>query len=237
MLRKDPNRRRPRAGSAQRAAGASRATAARFVLYVEGARDRDILESWARRVQPSVARAIERNTVILGGRRPARAADDFRRRGGHAKGWRGLVVLDRDHHEPDENGVHHDGDQQQADGLELFVWGRRHIESYLLVPSAIRRVVGSGVDAARIEQALADPALMRGGDGRGEIAALHAKRILGAGGSLSEALGTDLHAGEIARAMRAEELHADVHSLLDRIGALSGTLEKGPEVVIRPPRG
>ena len=62
---------------------------------------------------------------------------------------------------------------------------------------------------------------------------LHAKRFLGAGGSLSEALGVDLRAGEIARAMRAEELHADVRTVLGRIGALSGVALPQPEVVIR----
>ena len=45
-----------------------------------------------------MTRCIERNTVILGGRRPARAVADFQRRGGVAAGRRGLVVLDRDHH-------------------------------------------------------------------------------------------------------------------------------------------
>jgi hypothetical protein len=63
---------------------------------------------------------------------------------------------------------------------------------------------------------------------------LHAKRILGAGGLLSEALGAELRAGDIARAMRVEDLHGDVHDLFDRIGTLSGVAVRGPEVVIRP---
>ena len=63
---------------------------------------------------------------------------------------------------------------------------------------------------------------------------VHAKRILGAGGSLSEALGAELHAGDIARAMRPRELHEDVRALFSRIAALSGLAVDGPEVVIRP---
>ena len=62
---------------------------------------------------------------------------------------------------------------------------------------------------------------------------LHAKRFLGVGGSLSEALGMDLRPGEIARAMRADELHADVRTLLTRIGSISGVATPPPEVVIR----
>jgi hypothetical protein len=65
---------------------------------------------------------------------------------------------------------------------------------------------------------------------------LHAKRLLGAGGLLSEVLGVELRAGEIAKAMRAEELHEDIRLLFGRIGSLSGAVAEGPEVVIRPPR-
>jgi hypothetical protein len=73
-------------------------------------------------------------------------------------------------------------------------------------------------------------------DGAGASAgdSLHAKRVLGAGGSLSEALGVELRAGDIARSMRTEDLHGDVHDLFDRIGTLSGVSPRDLEVVIRP---
>jgi len=119
-------------------------------LYVEGARDREILGCWARRLDVGLARYIEKNTVILGGRRPARAISDFRKRGGVDAGFSGLIVLDRDDHPhaasgsvtPAENGdasTLSTGSARVEDGtaeagLELFVWGLRHIESYLLVP-------------------------------------------------------------------------------------------------------
>ena len=194
------------------------------MLYVEGPRDREILETWARRVEPAVARLIEERTVIMGGRQPVRALEDFRKRGGGGAGWRGLIVLDRDHHETHDEEVGPD-DLVAEPGLELFVWGLRHIESYLLVPSAIRRLA-RGLDGAERLEALIAAELE--GEGRG-----HAKRFLGAGGSLAEVLGTDLRAGEIARAMREDELHADVRGLLVRIGALSGVATPRPEVVIR----
>ena len=222
----------------------------RFVLYVEGPRDREILETWARRAAPGLARCIARKSVILGGRQPARALRDFRARGGEADGWRGLVVLDRDHH-PSGPLDEARAELGQEPGLELFVWGLRHIESYLLVPDAIRRLLRLSAEDDRIERALRALAERErtGEDGAGRAPlepdasdlddlsagrdATHAKRVLGAGGLLSESLGQELRAGEIARAMRAEELHQDVHALLARVGALSGLARSSPEVVIR----
>lgn len=248
MFRKDRNHPRPSAGSRSPSGSGSPKSPSRgacatssgpagdpFVLYVEGARDREILWCWARRAEPGLARCIERNTVILGGRRPARALADFRNRGGADAGLRGLIVLDRDdHHERDEN-------PQAAvaeTGLEVFVWGLRHIESYLLVPAALRRVLRPPIDAPRVDRVLANHmAMARERTGQGsDSGSVHAKRILGAGGSLSEALGTELRAGEIARAMRVDDLHDDVVALFKRIGTLSGLAPQGPEVVVRPPR-
>ena len=278
MLAKDPKRRKSPSGSRARRNGVrsdatfeqsfspSRAADPRlgghFVLYVEGARDREILECWARRVDPGLARCIERNTVILGGRRPARALVDFQKRGGVAAGYSGLIVLDRDdqlHEESTDAGFAElesvsllsaeRSDHNQPDGgLEVFVWSLRHIESYLLVPAAIGRMLRLGKNDRTVERFIeinsTDDARAIGANEAwkqsvGDVAtgvrgSLHAKRVLGAGGSLSEALGTDLRAGDIARAMRIEDLHRDVRSLFDRIGKLSGLRVKSPEVVIRP---
>ena len=192
-----------------------------FVLYVEGARDREILEYWARRVAPEVARVIDRQAVILGGRQPARAVVDFRKRGGALAGLRGLIVLDRDDHP--ENAT--DPAVLAEDGLEIFSWSHRHIESYLLVPAVLRRLVGLDPDDRRIER------FVETGEQGPE--SLHAKRVLGAGGSLSAALGVELRAGEIARAMRPDELHQDVLDLFERIARAAGLIRLGPEVVMR----
>ena len=205
-----------------------------FVLYVEGARDREILGCWARRAEPALARCIERQTIILGGRRPARALADFRKRSQSTSRLRGLVVLDRDERDSEEE---EDSGLSEESRLELFVWSLRHIESYLLVPAAIRRVVGVPKDDLRVDRALADQiAREKRVQGHAAPGGVHAKRILGAGGSLSEALGQELRAGDIARAMRGVELHDDVRTLFRRMGALSGLVETGPEVVIRATR-
>lgn len=207
------------------------------MLYVEGARDREILATWARRLQPDVVRAIEQSAVILGGRQPARALRDFERRGGAAEGWRGLIVLDRDDHDPSPAppATFATDVQPAPSGLETFVWSLRHIESYLLVPAAIRRVLGDAEDDPRVESALAEARFLETGVSTATAEDPHAKRLLGPGGVLSERLGQTLAAGTIAGVMRREDLHPDVHALLARIGELAGVTPRLPEVVVRRP--
>lgn len=202
-----------------------RAEQGRFVLYVEGPRDREILVCWARRVDRDLARVIDRHAVILGGRRPARALSDFRKSGGDAAGRKGIVVLDRDDHHSAtiDAGL---AELTHETGLDVFIWGRRHIESYLLVPAALRRLVGLDSDDRRIERFVEAA--------EEDAESLDAKRILGAGGSLAAVVGTELRAGEIARIMRPDELHSDVIDLFDRISRASGVANNRPEVVVRP---
>ncbi|MEN8159838.1 MAG: hypothetical protein ABFS41_07195, partial [Myxococcota bacterium] len=89
------------------------------VLYVEGPRDRDILEGWARAESARLGRALDDAAVILGGRQPDRAAAHFLEERERRPGLRGLCVLDRDGGgEPMPPGL---------PGLEVFTWSRRHI--------------------------------------------------------------------------------------------------------------
>ncbi len=180
-----------------------------FVLYVEGARDRDILHAWAQRVSPPLADVVTRNAVILGGRQPRRAVEHFRgslsREG--AGEVRGLCVLDGDGGEPVDSYAHED-----EPGLQFFTWSRRHIESYLLVPSAIRRSVRQPADASRVERIL-----RRHLPSQGDEAAyrrIDAKRLLGPEGVINRAIRRPLAPGRIARAMHQREFHPDIHDLL-----------------------
>jgi len=175
-----------------------------FVLYVEGPRDRSILRAWASRLIPEHAVTLVRGAVILGGRRPARAIEHFR--SGHA-GAHALCVLDRDEDDPPS--------PQAESGLQFFVWGRRHIESYLLVPAAIRRALALSEGDRRVE-ALLDGALPAADDAAA-WRVLDAKRLLGEKGPLARALGRPLPLARIARATREEELHPDVHSVFARL--------------------
>jgi hypothetical protein len=194
-----------------------------FVVYVEGARDRDVLAAWARRLSPPLARAFAPACVILGGRQPARAADLLARRREALGAARGLCVLDSD--------LPASPSPPASDGLEVFTWSRRHIESYLLVAPAIERAARASDARLRrlLEDELPDP-----GD-EGALLSFDAKRFLGVKGPLARLLGRTLSPGGIARAMRGEEIHADVRGLCERIALGLGVVE--PEVTVerRPP--
>ena len=175
-----------------------------FTLYVEGPRDRSILRAWAHRLMPEHAPDLLAGAVILGGRRPARAVEHFRAR---AAGSQGLCVLDRDEEAPAE--------PVPEDGLEFFTWSRRHIESYLLVPGAIRRALSLPASDHRLEAAL-ERELPDDADDLG-WRALDAKRLLAETGPLARLLGRPLPLARIARATREDELHADVHEIFERL--------------------
>ena len=175
-----------------------------LVLYVEGPRDRSILRAWAHRLVPEHARALLADAVILGGRRPERAVEHFQQR---AAGSFGLCVLDRD----DEARPA----PEAADGLEFFTWGRRHIESYLLVPGAMRRALELSPSDHRLETALA--AELPEADDLPGWQSLDAKRLLGDRGTLALALGRSLPLARIARCTREAELHTDVHAVFARL--------------------
>lgn len=187
-----------------------------FFLYLEGPRDKEILCSWARRLSRPLERAIDGSVVILGGRRPKRAIEHFRRASEECGTTRGLCVLDRD-----------DAAEPLADevpGLEFFTWPRRHIESYLLVASAIGRHA-AGSDAGRIEVLLETDVP--------DLARVHAKTLLGPQGPIARELGVAISAAGVARVMRREEIHDDVHDLFARVSDAAGIRHREPVVVHR----
>ncbi len=208
MLRFDP----------AQAAGLSD-TRGSFVLYLEGPGDRGILDAWCRRLLPSMAGRLSRASVILGGRRPARAVEHFRALGGAEAGARGLCVLDRD------NDLGPPLPESVEPGLEFFTWGRRHIESYLLVPDAICRGLRLPDADRRVQRVLREHLPPEGDEEA--YRALDAKRILGPGGALSLALGVPIPAARVARATRVSELHADVHDFFERLRREFGVPDAG----------
>ena len=217
------SRRRSRRG---KAAGSPRKErpADDFVLYVEGPRDRDLLRIWAKRVSHALARSLEGCVVIMGGRQPARAAKHFARVHGERAGVSGLVVLDRDHHDPAN-------DWTPLEALDLFTWPRRHIESYALVPEAIRRAAGVSSEDTRVDRILAEH-LPHPSDTEA-LQGFDAKRLLGARGPLARELGGIISTADIARCMRIDEVHPDVLGVLGRVGAALGVGGRRPEVVVR----
>jgi hypothetical protein len=177
------------------------------VLYVEGPRDRDILEGWARADSAPLGRALNAAVVILGGRQPERAAAHFAEEKARRPGLQGLCVLDRDDGAPTGSA--------RLDGLEVFTWSRRHIESYLLVPAAIQRSLRAPDREGRVARLLRQH--LPAWDDERSLRDLDAKRLLATHGPLARGLGEPLALGRIARLMRREELHADVSALLARV--------------------
>jgi hypothetical protein len=190
----------------------------RAFLYVEGPRDREIIEGWAQCTSRRLAECVRGSTVILGGRQPARAREHLADARAEYAEARGLCVLDRDQ----EHAFPGAPDALQ-DGLELFVWSRRHIESYLLVPAALRRVLRDPDPRALRALAAELPAL---DDERG-WRELDAKRRLGA-------YGQRFPWGRVARGLRDDELHLDVREFLGRLALLFG-VATAPHVVHRRP--
>ncbi|MGH0030982.1 MAG: hypothetical protein ACQGVC_14405 [Myxococcota bacterium] len=186
-----------------------------LVFYVEGPRDRSILRAWAYRLMPRGARSLFQASVILGGRRPERALAHFAERFGHVAGARAICVLDRDGGDaaaPDTNGY----------DLRFFTWSRRHIESYLRVPAAIRRALGLPDGDRRVERLL--EWLPSAGD-EPAWRSLDAKKLLAQRGPIPLALGRTLPLARIARSTREAELHPDVHALF---GQVQGLLDEPP---------
>jgi hypothetical protein len=199
-------------------AKSSRPASRRLILYVEGPQDRAIMKAWAYRLLPSMGRRLFGASVILGGRRPARAVEHFCGAGGSEAGLVGLCVLDRD-----------DGNQplipdSGVSGLEFFTWGRRHIESYLLVPAAIQRSLRMPPDGdRRIRRAI--NAALAGSVDEAAYGQIDAKRLLGPNGDLPRVVGQPISVQRVARATRVEELHPDVHLLFDRLREGLGILQ------------
>ncbi|HKJ23763.1 MAG TPA: hypothetical protein VKB65_03010 [Myxococcota bacterium] len=172
-----------------------------------------MLRIWCERHQPGSVEIVGQ-AVILGGRQPHRAVEHFRVVRDADPDARGLCVLDRDDAPAPEPA-------SDEPGLELFTWGRRHLESYLLVAAALRRAGRDQKERFRLERFARDslppasdePAWRR----------LDAKRLLERDGPLHRILGRPLPTGTIARSLRGDELHGDVLSLLGRlISAIRG---------------
>jgi len=197
-------------GSARRSA--PRSAGRPFALYVEGPRDQSLLGAWAQRISPALADVLADVTVILGGCQPARAAEHLRELRERDADATGVCVLDRD-----VEGAPRPPPVEEP-GLELFTWGRRHIESYLLVPAAIGRSLGLGPDDARIARFF-ERALPRHEAGLG---AVDAKPLFAFQGELQQLVGRPVRPIQVARAMFAGEIHADVRTLLARVRAGAG---------------
>ena len=108
---------------------------------------------------------------------------------------------------------------EKPEGLGFFTWPRRHIESYLLVPGAMRRSMRLRPEDPRLRELLGDLP----GDGSGEVLrSVDAKRLLAAKAAAARELGTLLSPARIARCMHRNDLHPDIVNLLARLRDAAG---------------
>ncbi len=187
----------------------------RFALYLEGPRDRDILRNFAHRLSPRLARAMDPCVRILGGRRPARAVELFRDLADEAGPAtpRGICILDRD--------TPHPGAPQEVlpdePKLDFVVWGRRHIESYLVVPEAIRRCLARKADASSIDRFSAD--YLPQDIDEEYFHSFNAKHLLAGLGPIARTFGRPLRPRDIVHRMLPNEIHPDVRQVLATVSA------------------
>ena len=134
-------------------------------------------------------------------------------------------MLDRDHHSDDEELLH------AEPGLELFTWGRRHIESYVLVPAAIERLLARRPEPGRLDRTIEWH--LPAPDDEVACRAVNAKHLLGLKGPLASSFGGEIAPSEIARCMRTDELHPDVLDLYARIRSALELIDPPLEIVRR----
>jgi hypothetical protein len=183
----------------------------RFALYVEGPRDRDVLRQFANKLSPELARTMDPCVQILGGRRPERAAKLFRSKVSQADSGdetppTALCILDRD------DPVNCRNDFPEEPGLDFVIWKRRQIESYLMVPRAIRNCCRSTRHSPALDHLL-DVLIPDPGD-EAKLRDLDAKRVLAAQGPIARVVGRPLRARDIVRSMSPLDVHADVRGVL-----------------------
>ncbi len=211
----------------------------RGVLYVESDGDRSILRSWANVLHHPARDVLDSGLVHpLAGHRPAEARRHFFALQAVRPHVRGVLLLDRDNRDVAPHEV-------EAGGLAVRRWGRYEIENYLLVPAALERFAaewfatpggdsGGSIFALSMRRAVArlfPPAAVADPLGSpGVLAGVKASRDI-LPQLLAEA-GIELSKPDyylIAAAMRPEEIHPDVRSMLDTIGEHLGATPGTPD--------
>lgn len=205
-------------------------------LYVEGETDFRLLRAWADVLDHPLRNWFEPNErgpawQEMRGRNPREARAHFFALKAVRPDIRGIVVLDSDNRQIPPH-------ELSGDGFDIRAWVRYEAENYLLVPEVLRRFVtaeGAGAIAAeaglRYLQEELPPAFFlhpaENSDFMRSVAA--SKRLLP---GFFAAAGMPMFRKAdyflIAKQMSADEVHADVKTMLDAIQAAVGTAE--PEV-------
>jgi predicted ATPase len=196
-------------------------------LYVEGDTDFRLLRAWARVGQHRVGPWFEPGNdgpawQEMKGRNPREARAHFFALKAVRPAMRGVILLDSDNRQLPER-------ELRGDGLSVSIWPRYEAESYLLVPSALRRFVEAQTSAIHAEAGMQflreqlPPAFFDAPQANSEfLISVAASKTLIPGffraAGMPEFRKADYFL--VAEQMTADELHADVSATLDAIAAV-----------------
>ncbi len=188
------------------------------VMYVEGETDTSILSEWARILDHPSRNFLSRSFVHpLDGRNIEAAKGHFFAMRAVCPEIRGLCLLDGDNrNEPDT--------EFTKAGLEIIRWKRYEIENYLLIPEAIKRLVGFPLMEPLIDEEF-EKLVPSGTDPFGDHPALSRVKAsveylepwLAKAGRPT--LKKDLNL--LAGMMEPDEIHPEVVGVLDKINELA----------------
>ena len=208
------------------------------ILYVEGSSDIEILRLIAASMGKDDSLFDRIPYHVLGGRDPKSAREHYLGVRSFRDDCAGICLLDPDIDRPGlQEAVRH----HREEGLEFFIWQRRHLESYMLVPEAIARAANMGamfenqiIEAFR-DFLAARPRAVLFPENVEDYRKLHldwmetfdAKRWIFSpypkdGGFIHIHAGGNITPQHVAQCMTSDEVHEDVARFIERLYALCG---------------
>ena len=215
-----------------------------MVLYTEGTTDFEILRIWASVLGKDVSVFDRLPLHVLGTRDPKQAREHFSGVKSFRSDIEGVCVLDPD---KDPEALYSSIEHLKEDALEYFVWKRRHLESYLLVPEAIGRAM-AGHESPLLQDQVAGafrdflkepPRALLFPDQVTDYRSLaidwmkdfDAKRVIFSPDPTDKSFVVsqgfpDITPQHVAQAMLPSEIHRDVIDLIDRLFLLAESASK-----------
>jgi hypothetical protein len=121
-----------------------------WVLYLEGSTDLAILQAFARRLNHSAAKALERPYVHYAGNQPMSALSHYHGLKEALPNLQGIALFDRLESGPPESGA-----------LECIDWNRREIENYLCSQATLESYARTSAEEDALGPLLAIPEASR----------------------------------------------------------------------------
>ena len=184
----------------------------KFILYIEDESDLKILRSFAAVLEHKVLKELDNGFhYFMRGRKPKEASNHFFALQSIQNNMKGLVLLDSDN-KADSNR------ESSRKDLEIHIWERYEIESYLIHPVAIERIVGSVTSKNPMREEL-PPAIIKNPLGKHNyLKTTPASKELLPAFLQNTIKKPDYY--KIAEGMTAEETHEDIKNFLDKLAKL-----------------